>query len=349
MPGDSFNILAMSGGGARIIYMARILDLLAKHTGASITDFDIVAMNSASTALGMGLSVPDPDDPARPRYSPEDAMQIAREITPQILTPSFGRVARGKTPCSTTQMETILRDNLFGNTRLDQAVTRHLFSIHKNDKPMLMTNFHSSGLVNMTEASFAYAGDLPMAKASSAAMALKPMFGAVVDTDGGKLSDGGKDIPFPAMEARQSAKHLMLNGEAAHPVTGHVPNQTALFGLTNGYEHKQGFYKVHFSGSGPLKREIDMIERENGIMTDLEAIVVHDELNNIQIPADHHLFERCRSLSRRITESLFDTSPKNMEAMEDAAEIVFEHHLAEFERVGEILRQSRQQRQGFSP
>ena len=73
---DRFRILTIDGGGIRGLIAARVVARLEELVSAEATEerrvadcFHMVAGTSTGGLIALGLTVPDPTNPARPRLS----------------------------------------------------------------------------------------------------------------------------------------------------------------------------------------------------------------------------------------------------------------------------------------
>jgi patatin-like phospholipase/acyl hydrolase len=83
-------VLALDGGGIRGLIPATILAELERRTGKRIAEmFDLIAGTSTGGIIALGLTTPDPADPARPRYSAEDLVTLYTEKGKRIFDHSL--------------------------------------------------------------------------------------------------------------------------------------------------------------------------------------------------------------------------------------------------------------------
>ena len=82
------NVLSLDGGGVKSITTLKILEYIEKKTGKRITElFDVVDGTSSGGVLALYLTVPDPANPKRSRYSTSDIIQIFENDSREIFKP----------------------------------------------------------------------------------------------------------------------------------------------------------------------------------------------------------------------------------------------------------------------
>ena len=142
---DRFRILAIDGGGIRGVIAARMIarleELITAEAGEErrITDcFHLVAGTSTGGLLALGLIVPDPDNPARPRLRGADLVSLYLEEGPRIFGDTVHRllslggwIAPKHSP---KELERALRDRL-GDARLSQALREVLITSYDVAEP----------------------------------------------------------------------------------------------------------------------------------------------------------------------------------------------------------------------
>lgn len=73
-------VLALDGGGIRGVISATVLAEIETRTGKRIAEmFDLIAGTSTGGILALGLTTPNPDDPAKPRYQAEELVALYAE------------------------------------------------------------------------------------------------------------------------------------------------------------------------------------------------------------------------------------------------------------------------------
>jgi predicted acylesterase/phospholipase RssA len=81
-----FTVLCIDGGGVRGIIPARILQEIEERTGKPICElFDLIGGPSTGSIVAAGLSVPDPDEPSKPKYTAEEMKNFYHKQTPAIF------------------------------------------------------------------------------------------------------------------------------------------------------------------------------------------------------------------------------------------------------------------------
>jgi uncharacterized protein len=126
-------VLALDGGGIRGIIPATLLAELERRCGRRIGEmFDLIAGTSTGGILALGLTTPDPVDPAQPRYSAQDLVDlyvdkgrvIFRSSLWYRLVTLFGLFG---SKYAVSGLDRTLRD-YFGDARLKDAVTEVLIT-----------------------------------------------------------------------------------------------------------------------------------------------------------------------------------------------------------------------------
>ena len=126
-------VLALDGGGIRGVIPATVLTELERRTGKRTAEmFDLIAGTSTGGILALGLTVPDPAAPGKPRYRAEELVELYAEKGTTIfgltlwrrLLTVFGLLGskyavRGITDTLHT---------FFGDTKLKDAVTEVLIT-----------------------------------------------------------------------------------------------------------------------------------------------------------------------------------------------------------------------------
>lgn len=83
-----FTVLCIDGGGVRGLIPARILQEIEERTGKPICElFDMIGGPSTGSIVAAGLSIPDPDDATKPRYSALEMKNFYYKHAPKIFPP----------------------------------------------------------------------------------------------------------------------------------------------------------------------------------------------------------------------------------------------------------------------
>lgn len=123
-----FTVLAIDGGGVKGIIPARILQEIEERTGKPISElFDMVGGNSTGSILAAGLSIPDPNDPTKPKFSAKDLKGIYFEDSPKIFPETRFRQLLHVLPGTNgfydaEPLEDTLKKN-FGDAKIKDALT----------------------------------------------------------------------------------------------------------------------------------------------------------------------------------------------------------------------------------
>lgn len=87
---ERIKVLVIEGGGAQGLYALRVLDYLEKKTGKPICElYDVMGGSSIGSLLVSLLSVPQSDNPKKPRYSAEQIIQVFSETATRTLEPTW--------------------------------------------------------------------------------------------------------------------------------------------------------------------------------------------------------------------------------------------------------------------
>jgi predicted acylesterase/phospholipase RssA len=133
--GDSrpLRVLALDGGGIRGVIPSTLLAEIEQKTGKRIAEmFDLIAGTSTGGILALGLTMPDPNDAAKPRYRAEDLVAMYAEkgsaifglsLAHRLLT-IFGLFG---SKYSVRGLDKTLR-TYFGDSRLKDAVAEVLIT-----------------------------------------------------------------------------------------------------------------------------------------------------------------------------------------------------------------------------
>jgi predicted acylesterase/phospholipase RssA len=121
-------VLALDGGGIRGVIPAMVLAEIEQRCNKRIGElFDLIAGTSTGGILALGLTTPDPTDPARPRYGADDLLRLYTEKGAVIFRRSLGHwlVTLGglfgsKFPVN--GLDETLR-TYFGDSRLKDAIS----------------------------------------------------------------------------------------------------------------------------------------------------------------------------------------------------------------------------------
>lgn len=88
-------ILSIDGGGIRGLIPALLLAELERRTGRPIAEsFDLIAGTSTGGILACALTLPDPDEPARPRYAAAELVSLYDDEGPAIFDRTLWRKVR---------------------------------------------------------------------------------------------------------------------------------------------------------------------------------------------------------------------------------------------------------------
>ncbi|HSD23176.1 MAG TPA: patatin-like phospholipase family protein [Solirubrobacterales bacterium] len=144
-PPDRFRVLSIDGGGIRGLIAARVIarleELISEEAGEArrLADcFHMFAGTSTGGLLALGLTVPDPAHPTRPRLSGADLVELYLSEGPRIFGDTLhkllslgGWIAPKH---SEARLERALRDR-FGDARLRDALRELIVTSYEMSEP----------------------------------------------------------------------------------------------------------------------------------------------------------------------------------------------------------------------
>jgi uncharacterized protein len=142
---DRFRILSIDGGGIRGLIAARVIARLEELISAEAEEkrrladcFQMFAGTSTGGLLALGLTVPDPADPTRPRLSGSDLVDLYLNEGPRIFGDTLhkllslgGWIAPKH---SEARLERALRER-FGDARLGDALRELIVTSYDMSEP----------------------------------------------------------------------------------------------------------------------------------------------------------------------------------------------------------------------
>lgn len=141
-----FTVLCIDGGGVRGIVPARILQEIEERTGKPISEmFDLVGGPSTGAIIAAGLTVPDPQEPTKPRHSALEIKNFYYQHTPKIF-PEMKFKGLRKISSSVMYDPKPLEDALesnFGDAKMKDSLTHLMIPATdiKNFRPVWINNF----------------------------------------------------------------------------------------------------------------------------------------------------------------------------------------------------------------
>ncbi|MFN7113522.1 MAG: patatin-like phospholipase family protein [Alphaproteobacteria bacterium] len=141
-----FTVLCIDGGGVRGVVPARILQEIEERTGKPIAElFDLVGGPSTGAIVAAGLTVPDPQDPTKPKYSALEIKNFYHQHTPKIF-PEMKFKSLRKLSTSVMYDPKPLEDALehnFGDAKMKDALTHLMIPATdiKNFRPVWINHF----------------------------------------------------------------------------------------------------------------------------------------------------------------------------------------------------------------
>lgn len=136
-------LLSLDGGGVRGLMQLHTLAELERRTGKSITEmFDGIAGTSIGGILACLLTLPDPINPTRPKYSAQALLTIFQENLGNLFVSkwqSFGGLFRTRYKTSSIKgvLDKLLKDNTFKNRLLPVVLVTH--DLNLNEERLIST------------------------------------------------------------------------------------------------------------------------------------------------------------------------------------------------------------------
>lgn len=141
-----FTVLCIDGGGVRGVVPARILQEIEERTGKPIAElFDLVGGPSTGAIVAAGLVVPDPQEPAKPKYSALEVKNFYYQHAPKIF-PEMKFKGLRKLSSSVMYDPKPLEDALdhyMGDAKMKDSLTHLMIPATdiKNFRPVWINNF----------------------------------------------------------------------------------------------------------------------------------------------------------------------------------------------------------------
>lgn len=141
-----FTVLCIDGGGVRGVIPARILQEIEERTGKPIAEmFDMVGGPSTGAIIAAGLTVPDPQEPTKPRHSALEIKNFYHQHTPKIF-PEMKFKGLRKISSSVMYDPKPLEDaleNNFGDAKMKDSLTHLMIPATdiKNFRPVWINSF----------------------------------------------------------------------------------------------------------------------------------------------------------------------------------------------------------------
>ncbi len=321
-----FRILSIDGGGIRGLIPALVLAEIEKRTGRAIADcFDLIAGTSTGGILALGLACPGLD--GRPRYSALDLAELYGKEGPRIFGASTWRrltnpMGLRSAKYSSKGIEGVLTQ-YFGETRLREALVEVLITAYDLEQ-------RDAFFYRRRKAREADRYDVPMRVAARATSAAPTYFEPALvqwPTERDVLVDGGVFANNPAMCAYAEARQTLLAaGRSADDILL-VSVGTGLYSHPFRYEEARGW-----GVAGWAKPVLEVI-------FDGVADTVDYQLRQLLPPGvdsvpRYHRFQT--SLDAELSE-MDDTTPRHLEGLRAAAELVLQSHSTEIDMLVRLL------------
>lgn len=136
-------LLSLDGGGARGLMQLHTLAELERRTGKSIPEmFDGISGTSIGGMIACLLTMPDPENPTRPKYSARALLTIFQENLGRLFVSkwqSFGGLLRTRYKTSSIKevLDDLLKDNTFKNRLLPVVLVTH--DLNLNEERLIST------------------------------------------------------------------------------------------------------------------------------------------------------------------------------------------------------------------
>lgn len=192
-------LLSLDGGGIRGIMQLKMLAEIEKNTGKSIIElFDGVSGTSIGGVIACALTMPDPSNTKRPKYSPQNLLDFFAANKERFFVSKWQSVGgllktRYKTTSLKNMLLELLEDNLFSQRLLPVVITANDLQLER------ARFFPSTGPENF------YTRDLAMATAAAPTY-FKPQHILPINVashSGYLLTDGGTFMNHPVTAGKR--------------------------------------------------------------------------------------------------------------------------------------------------
>lgn len=335
-----FTILCIDGGGIRGIVPARILQEIEERTGKPVAElFDMVGGPSTGAIVAAGLTVPDPDEPGKPKHSALELKnfyyQFGPKIFPEMRFKSIRKLS-SNVMYDPKPLEDALQHNL-GDAKMKDALTHLMIPATdiKNFRPVWISHF--KGQKDMSPEGW---GSMPMKDAVRASTTAPTYFPSKYYkttpnedmpnvTHRHALIDGG-------FFAGNTMRRMMTQARKLAPpdaeiVMVHVGTGDVDHSLSPEEFNKLGPIGLVSKGNGnlliSLVTSMNAIDIENDVREELgDRLVSFDGLINRDITPDDP------------TSTMDDASLENLKALEKFAERIIKENNTEMDRLCKILK-----------
>jgi predicted acylesterase/phospholipase RssA len=320
------HVLALDGGGIRGVIPATMLAEIEKRTGKRIAEmFELVAGTSTGGILALGLTIPHPNDPTRPRYTAQELVAMYAEKGHLIFSLSLGRrlltlFGLFGSKYAVRGLDQTLRA-YFGDSRLKDAITEVLitsYDLEKRDSWFLARHkARANSAVN----------DFPMVHVARATSAAPTYFRPerLATDPPTAMIDGGVHSNNPAMCAWVEA--VKLHGE----------QDILVVSLGTGQVKTPISYRTARAWG-----LIGWVRPLIGIFMDGVAGTVDHELTWPLTPKDGQpRYFRFQADLPPGMGSMDDTNPERIAALEQQARLIIDHNDKQLDELCELLNDSR--------
>jgi predicted acylesterase/phospholipase RssA len=318
-------VLALDGGGIRGVIPATILAELERRTGRRIAEmFDLIAGTSTGGILALGLTVPDPAEPAKPRYTAGELVSLYAEKGKDIFARSLG-------------YELVTLFGLFGSKYAVRGLERTLHSYFEDARlkdavtEVLITSYdlesRDSWFIARHKARDDAAYDFPMREVARATSAAPTYFRPqrLSLTPPTAMIDGGVFANNPAMCGYVETIKL------------HGPQDILLVSLGTG-EVKT---PIHYT-QARLWGLLGWVRPLIGIFMDGVAATVEHQLGWLLTPHNHQpRYFRFQVDLPPGMGSMDDTSPAHIAALKEQAQKILDTNTGPLDDLCQLLTDSR--------
>jgi patatin-like phospholipase/acyl hydrolase len=326
---DRLRVLSIDGGGIRGLIAARVIARLEELISAEAGEerrmadcFHMFAGTSTGGLLALGLTVPDPADPARPRLSGSDLVELYMTEGPRIFGDTLHKlISLGGwigPKHSEARLAQALRER-FGEARLRDALRELIVTSYDMTEP----GPHFFKRWRARESDDRDAAMVDVGLATSAAPTYFPSHGLA----GRALVDGGLFAANPSVAAVVEA--LKRRDEEPRDL---APGDLLLVSLGTG-QHETGHSQSEVRGWGrigwiwPRRQDPALIAAFLDGQSDaadhwVEILLNHEPGRAVADPAAEGIGPRYYRFQTKLSAStpLDDASPRALEQLNEAAD-----------------------------
>lgn len=142
-----YTVVAVDGGGMRGLIAARVIQELEERLGGPISEHvDLMVGTSTGGIITMGLTVPDPDQPGKPRYTASQIAEFYTKSGPDCFPKSpFTQIRQIFTAAySGKRLETVFK-RYFGDAKMSDSLTSTCLTAYDMEKRDALLMMHRKG------------------------------------------------------------------------------------------------------------------------------------------------------------------------------------------------------------